>query len=40
MGTAQAEIDTAEKLGFDTGIKAVHPFDTVGSCRFMSPISF
>ena len=26
-GTAQAEIDTAEKLGFDTGIKAVHPFD-------------
>jgi leucyl-tRNA synthetase len=27
-GTAQAEIDTAEKLGFDTGIKAVHPFDT------------
>ena len=27
MGTAQAEIDTAEKLGFDTGIKAVHPFD-------------
>src|SRR5690242_18154467 len=27
MGTAQAEIDTAEKLGFDTGIKATHPFD-------------
>jgi leucyl-tRNA synthetase len=27
MGTAQAEIDTAEKMGFDTGIKAVHPFD-------------
>src|SRR5579864_3756643 len=26
-GTAQAEIETAEKLGFDTGIKAVHPFD-------------
>src|SRR6201999_1267118 len=26
-GTAQADIDTAEKLGFDTGIKAVHPFD-------------
>ncbi len=26
-GTAQAEIDTAEKLGFDTGIKAMHPFD-------------
>jgi leucyl-tRNA synthetase len=27
LGTAQAEIDTAEKLGFDTGMKAVHPFD-------------
>src|SRR6202034_3627901 len=26
-GTAQAEIDTAEKIGFDTGIKAIHPFD-------------
>src|SRR5436190_165326 len=27
MGTAAAEIETAEKLGFDTGIKAAHPFD-------------
>jgi leucyl-tRNA synthetase len=27
MGTSQAAIDTAEKLGFDTGIKAVQPFD-------------
>ncbi|HET7679210.1 MAG TPA: leucine--tRNA ligase [Xanthobacteraceae bacterium] len=27
MGTSQAEIDTAEKLGYDTGMKAVHPFD-------------
>ncbi len=27
MGTSQAAIDTAEKLGFDTGIKAIHPFD-------------
>ncbi len=26
-GTAQAIIDTQDKLGFDTGIKAVHPFD-------------
>jgi len=26
-GTAQAEIDTAEKIGFDTGIRALHPFD-------------
>lgn len=27
MGTSQAEIDTAEKLGLDTGIKATHPAD-------------
>jgi len=26
-GTSQAEIDTADKMGFDTGIRAVHPFD-------------
>jgi leucyl-tRNA synthetase len=26
-GTSQAAIDTAEKMGFDTGIKALHPFD-------------
>jgi leucyl-tRNA synthetase len=26
-GTAQEIIDTAEKLGFYTGIKAIHPFD-------------
>src|SRR6478735_3066049 len=26
-GTAQEIIDIAEKLGFDTGIRAVHPFD-------------
>jgi leucyl-tRNA synthetase len=26
-GTAQADIDTAEKVGFDTGIRARHPFD-------------
>jgi len=26
-GTAQEIIDKAEKLGFDTGMKAVHPFD-------------
>ena len=25
--TAQAEIETAEKKGFDTGIRAIHPFD-------------
>jgi len=27
QGTAQEIIDTAEKQGFDTGIKAIHPFD-------------
>src|SRR4051794_3111577 len=27
-GTAQEIIDTAEKQGFDTGIRAVHPFDS------------
>jgi leucyl-tRNA synthetase len=26
-GTAAADIETAEKLGFDTGIRARHPFD-------------
>ena len=27
MGTSVAELETAEKKGFDTGISAVHPFD-------------
>ncbi|MGC2776620.1 MAG: leucine--tRNA ligase [Bradyrhizobium sp.] len=27
IGTSQEAIDTAEKQGFDTGIRAVHPFD-------------
>ncbi|MGD9801908.1 MAG: leucine--tRNA ligase [Hyphomicrobiaceae bacterium] len=27
MGTSVAEIEQAEKLGYDTGITAVHPFD-------------
>ena len=26
-GTSAAEIETAEKLGFDTGVRVVHPFD-------------
>ncbi len=26
-GASQAEIDTAEKLGFDTGVRVRHPFD-------------
>ncbi|MGH6982979.1 MAG: leucine--tRNA ligase [Stellaceae bacterium] len=27
MGTSEAAIETAEKLGYDTGVKAAHPFD-------------
>jgi leucyl-tRNA synthetase len=27
MGTSVTALETAEKLGFDTGIKAIHPFD-------------
>ncbi|WP_420402925.1 leucine--tRNA ligase [Nisaea sp.] len=27
MGTSETQIETAEKKGFDTGLKAVHPFD-------------
>ncbi len=27
IGTSQEAIDTAEKMGFDTGIRALHPFD-------------
>jgi len=26
MGTSEADIESAEKLGFDTGVKALHPF--------------
>ena len=32
-------IESAEKKGFDTGIRAVHPFDPTGSCRSTSPTS-
>ncbi len=27
MGTSVADIEAAEKRGFDTGIRAAHPFD-------------
>ena len=27
-GTSEAEIESAEKLGFDTGLKVLHPFDS------------
>ncbi len=38
-GTAQAEIDTAEKMGFDTGIARCIRSIRAGSCRSMSRIS-
>jgi leucyl-tRNA synthetase len=28
IGTSQEAIDTAEKMGFDTGIRVLHPFDS------------
>ncbi len=28
LGTSEEAIETAEKRGFDTGAKAVHPFDS------------
>ncbi len=31
LGTSEATIETAEKLGFDTGLKAVHPLDPAKS---------
>jgi leucyl-tRNA synthetase len=37
-GTTAAELETAEKLGFDTGITARHP-SPGPSCRSSSPIS-
>jgi leucyl-tRNA synthetase len=27
VGTAEAQIETAEKMGYDTGLEATHPFD-------------
>ena len=27
LGTSEEDIETAEKMGFDTGIRVVHPFD-------------
>ena len=38
-GTATADIETAEKKGFDTGLSVVHPFDPAGSCRSSSRTS-
>ena len=31
LGTSEATIETAEKLGYDTGLRAVHPFDPARS---------
>ena len=38
-GTTAAELETAEKLGFNTGLSVEHPLDPDGTCRSMSPIS-
>ena len=39
-GTSLAALETAEKKGFDTGIRVMHPFDAeLGRCRSTSPIS-
>ncbi len=38
-GTAEEAIEKAEKIGFDTGIRARHPFDAAGSCRSTSRTS-
>ena len=37
MGTSVAALETAEKEGFDTGIKVRHPFDPDWLLRFTSP---
>jgi leucyl-tRNA synthetase len=31
MGTSEAALETAEKLGYDTGLKAIHPFAAEGA---------
>ena len=38
--TAQADIETAEKMGFDTGIRALHPFDPSWKIPSTSRTSF
>ena len=38
-GTSAVAVETAEKRGYDTGLRVAHPFDPTGSCRFMPPIS-
>jgi hypothetical protein len=38
-GDREAEIEQAEKIGFDTGLRARHPFDPNGPCRSGRPIS-
>ena len=38
-GTTAAELETMEKKGFDTGLKATIPWILPGNCRCLSPIS-
>ena len=40
MGTSEEEIERAEKKGYDTGLKAAHPFrKSIEMCRSTSPTS-
>ncbi len=33
IGTTEEALETAEKKGFDTGIRVTHPLDPSGNCR-------
>jgi leucyl-tRNA synthetase len=33
IGTTAEAIETAEKIGYDTGIRVKHPLDPAGNCR-------
>ena len=39
VGTSAAAIETAEKKGYDTGVRVLHPFNANGACPSTSPIS-
>jgi hypothetical protein len=39
LGTSEAEIEQAEKIGFDLGVRVKHPFDPAGKCPVYPPTS-
>ena len=39
LGTSEAAIETAEKQGYDTGLRVKHPFLAARPSRYGSPIS-